>query len=265
MRDLRRRMGISGRELSRRSGIPQSHISKFESGKLSPSKDHIKKISSALHLPREEQLRINSWSRLLSHDFSPFLLRTESQLIENQRLINEIEAQTEILRAFQCYVVPGLLQSPGYIKAIFETTMVGSGLGATTVANAIKQREKRQDILTDHTKQFQFVLHEMALINRLGSPKVMREQLKHLINVNRSNLVTLAMIPATSYWEGDLPTTSFDIFDQDLVLIESWGGLLYLWMDEIVVRYCQIFEQMLLRGITGLRLEQELTRILNSI
>ena len=45
---LRKAAGLTQSELSEKSGLPQSHISRIESGKLSPSRATIEKIAASL-------------------------------------------------------------------------------------------------------------------------------------------------------------------------------------------------------------------------
>lgn len=261
--DLRVSHGVSGRELSRRAGIPQSHISKFENGKLSASQKHLKKISDALRLTTEESTRLQAWNTLLDHDFAPFLLQSEEQVAENQRIILNLERNARVLRGFQINLVPGLLQTPDYMRAIFDTVATHGGVrvGERAREKAVKVRLDRQQILKGAGKRFLFLLHESALNARYGSRAVMRAQLEWLIELNRTGLVSLALIPSNRYWTGELPITSFDIFDRELVLLDVHAGLLYLWMNRLVDRYTTMFDDMWLKAVVGMPLEKELERI----
>lgn len=51
IRTLRKEAGLTQEELAERSGLPQSHISRLESGKHSPSRVTLEKIAAALGLP----------------------------------------------------------------------------------------------------------------------------------------------------------------------------------------------------------------------
>jgi DNA-binding XRE family transcriptional regulator len=54
IRAARERTGLTQAELSDRSGLPQSHISRIENGKLSPSHATLEKIAKGLGLPVSE-------------------------------------------------------------------------------------------------------------------------------------------------------------------------------------------------------------------
>jgi len=51
---LRKKAGLTQQELAKRSGIPQSHISRLEAGKHSPSSATLEKLTRALGVPFSE-------------------------------------------------------------------------------------------------------------------------------------------------------------------------------------------------------------------
>ena len=51
VKKFREAEGLTQAELSKRSGLPQSHLSRIETGKISPSKHTLEKISKALNIP----------------------------------------------------------------------------------------------------------------------------------------------------------------------------------------------------------------------
>jgi len=54
IKSLRAAAGLSQAELAERSGLPQSHISRLESGKHSPTRLTLEKLASALDRPLNE-------------------------------------------------------------------------------------------------------------------------------------------------------------------------------------------------------------------
>ncbi len=51
IREARERAGLTQEQLSVQSGLPQSHISRLEQGKHSPTAKTLEKIATALKLP----------------------------------------------------------------------------------------------------------------------------------------------------------------------------------------------------------------------
>lgn len=54
IREYRERLGWSQNELSRRSGVPQSAISRYEAGEQEPGYSRLKRIAKALGVSVEE-------------------------------------------------------------------------------------------------------------------------------------------------------------------------------------------------------------------
>ncbi|MEM2079059.1 MAG: helix-turn-helix domain-containing protein, partial [Nitrososphaerota archaeon] len=52
---LRRRLGLTQRELAKISGVSQSLISKIECGRISPSYEAVRRILQALEMVRAER------------------------------------------------------------------------------------------------------------------------------------------------------------------------------------------------------------------
>lgn len=93
-------------------------------------------------------------------------------------------------------LVPGLLQTPAYTKALFSSHC--PPLNDETMELLAEARVNRQKLL-DKTPlvQFSFIIGEAALRNLIGGEEVMREQLEHLLRVGAERNVQLQVIPAT--------------------------------------------------------------------
>ena len=105
-----------------------------------------------------------------------------------------IEQEATTLYSYQPLVVPGLLQTEQYARALLK------GAGRFTddqIDRQVAARLERQHVLTrDEPPQFVSVLDEFVLRRPVGGPKVMREQLRHLIEVGRRPLTHLHVVPS---------------------------------------------------------------------
>ncbi|MEE6258525.1 helix-turn-helix domain-containing protein [Plantactinospora sonchi] len=93
----------------------------------------------------------------------------------------EIEEKAAALRWFENTVVPGLLQTEAYARAIFAGMGV---LSRSEVDERVAARMDRQAVLSrEKPPQISIVLDEGLLRRPVGGPKVMRDQLHHLVAV----------------------------------------------------------------------------------
>lgn len=106
----------------------------------------------------------------------------------------ELEATSTSIRSHETLLIPGLLQTESYIRALVST-----GLPAASrdeVETAVRYRLARQPVLGEpHSTDFYAVIHEAALHVVVGDSDVMREQLTHLLRVGAQSNVTIQILP----------------------------------------------------------------------
>ncbi|TCO52423.1 helix-turn-helix domain-containing protein [Actinocrispum wychmicini] len=95
----------------------------------------------------------------------------------------DLEVSATEIRCYESSLVPGLLQSPAYVRAIIED---GDGIwwepSDPEPDERISFRMDRQEktLYGDTHKSFWFVIGEEALRANVAGPDVMREQLRHI-------------------------------------------------------------------------------------
>jgi DNA-binding XRE family transcriptional regulator len=92
----------------------------------------------------------------------------------------EVEAEAVQLQVYQCLILYGLLQTEAYAAALLDGD-----------AEAVAARMTRQKILTraePPPPRISVVLTEYVLTNEVGGREVMRDQLKHLLELSSSRL-----------------------------------------------------------------------------
>ena len=86
-----------------------------------------------------------------------------------------------MIRSYECMVIPGLLQTPEYSKAVF---LGGGAYSKSEVQCHVDARMQRQHILGRHKPpRLWAVIDEAALHRELEDLEIMREQLQHLLNM----------------------------------------------------------------------------------
>jgi transcriptional regulator with XRE-family HTH domain len=107
----------------------------------------------------------------------------------------EIEAKADVLRAFQHSLVPGLLQTEQYARAVLSTK---PGVTEAEIESGVSERLGRQRILTreDPPPPRLYALLDEGILYRPVSPiPVMHDQLVHLVEVSRWPHVTIQIVP----------------------------------------------------------------------
>lgn len=92
-----------------------------------------------------------------------------------------LEQAASVIRSYEPLFVPGLLQTPGYARAVIGS---GDSVLADDVERRVELRMRRQDILRrPQPPRLWTLIDEGALRRPVDSRKVMSAQLRHLLDV----------------------------------------------------------------------------------
>lgn len=193
---------------------------------------------------REELLRLAREGRQRGwwHAYREMLSETYSTYIG-------LEAEAAALLTYQPLVIPGLLQTDAYARAVIEAGP--REVDAEGVDQSVSVRRERQAILRgDDPIRIWAVIDEAALRRAGGGPAVMREQLEHLEAIARTPRVTLQVIPFSAGVHAGATGSSFTILqfpdasDQDAVYVETFAGELFVEEPEEVGRFHVAFRHL---------------------
>jgi hypothetical protein len=102
-----------------------------------------------------------------------------------------LEASAIRISQYQGVLVPGLLQSPEYIKALLRS----GGDTPGQQRRGLEVRLRRQELISDDGPEFFFILDESTLRRAVGDSAVMREQLLKLKEVADHPRVSIRIMP----------------------------------------------------------------------
>lgn len=162
--------GLLQRELAGKLGYSDGWLSNLETGQLRPRRDQVIALEQALNCPPGALMA--AFDQLDSESlpvwFRPWL---------------EEEARASVLRSMELSLIPGMLQTEEYARAL----MPGD-------ESAVNTRMERQQILDDENPpRLHFVIDEAVLYRERGGPEVMRAQLDHLVET-ASHRITIQVI-----------------------------------------------------------------------
>ncbi|MGC5010423.1 helix-turn-helix domain-containing protein [Streptosporangium sp. DT93] len=155
------------------------------------------------------------------------------------------EAEASLINTYEDLRVPGLLQTKDYAAAMFKG---GQVMEDTQISRRVEARLTRQTILHDKTcPALWAVIDEAALTKTVGGPSVMRQQLRHIIEMSARPNIHVQVLPdsAGAHAAMDGAFTILNFQDQDdpsIVYIETATSDLYLETHEELQRYKLIFD-----------------------
>ncbi|MET9817488.1 helix-turn-helix transcriptional regulator [Streptomyces sp. NPDC006355] len=193
LRGLRQERGISREDAGHVIRASSSKISRMEAGrhgfKLRDVADLLTlygvtdEAERATLLALAEQANTPAWWRYYS-DVVPTWMQTYLGA----------EQAASLIRCYQVQRVPGLLQTADYARAAIR--LAHPDAGAEEIDRRVALRMTRQRILhRQPAAQLWAVLDEAALRRPVGGIRVMRAQLRHLIEMCRLPQVTVQILP----------------------------------------------------------------------
>jgi transcriptional regulator with XRE-family HTH domain len=157
-----------------------------------------------------------------------------------------LEAETTSLRTYQQVLVPGLLQTEGYARAVIQAFRPGDT--AEEIDRRVAVRLERQRRLTeDRSLQLSAVLGEGVVHQLVGDLGVTAGQLRFLAEAAGLPNVMVQVLPFGAGAHGAM-MGSFEILgfpqaiDPDVVYLENMASALFLEEPTDVTRYVQVFD-----------------------
>ncbi len=163
-----------------------------------------------------------------------------------------MEAEASAVRTYQPLLVPGLLQSEDYARAIKAHDPLNPDHAELFVAARL-QRQRR--LLEDDRFRLWALLDEAVLHRPVGGAEVMRGQLGHILRMAELPTVTVQIVPfaagAHPAMEGPFTILEFqDPADPDLVYLENLTSSLYLEQEEEIAWYGRVFDRTAASALT---------------
>jgi hypothetical protein len=164
----------------------------------------------------------------------------------------DLESAATLIRTYEGQLVPGLLQTEDYLRAVIGGAHLGES--PEEAERRVALRVRRQALLEQAGgPRVWAVIDEAALRRPVGGPGVMRGQLERLIEATKLPNVTLQILPFTA---GAHPAMvgAFSILrfaDQelpDVVYIEHLTNALYMDRRDDVTHYLHVMDSVSTRA-----------------
>jgi transcriptional regulator with XRE-family HTH domain len=159
-----------------------------------------------------------------------------------------LESAATAVRNFELAVIPGLLQTDDYARAVISATCSQDGDGE--IERRVQVRMARQACLTeDPPLSYWAIIDEGALHRQIGGKEVMRAQLTHLIEMSKRPNVTVQILP---FAEGAHPGTLGSVilleFPEEVhspvAYVETYAGDVYLEKEDDLRRVTLTYTHM---------------------
>ncbi|MFF7654997.1 helix-turn-helix domain-containing protein [Streptomyces sp. NPDC007983] len=246
LRALRLASGKEAKAVARSAVMSTSKLSKIETGKVAPSVVDVESILAALGVSDEVKAEYLDVVRVAATETTAWRLVRRLGVHKAQQQTRVLEARMTLLQLFQPALVPGLLQTPEYIRAV----LARHDLSEETLTRTITARLDRQQILYDDSKSLRFVITENVLRWRIVSSSRMAEQMDRLISLSRLPHIDIRVVPFTAK-QADIANHAFVIRDGRTVTVEAIHAELVVTDPRDVSQYVSKFEGFASTALSG--------------
>jgi len=245
LRRLREAAKLTCEEVAEKLECSASKISRVETGRVSVSPRDVRDMLEIYGVPDAQrdalvQLARESRQKGWWHAYADSLQPHVATYLGLESAASEI-------KIYEVNLIPGLLQTAAYARAVITAGMVNSP--RADVDRQVALRMERQRLTITSPPKVWAVLDEAALRRQVGGPEVMRVQLEYLRELGGLRNVRLQIIP---FGGGAHPAMGrpFVILvfgeeaDPDVVYLEDLTSALWVENVEEVDRYNVFFNHL---------------------
>lgn len=251
LREIRLDAGLTARAIAVTAGWHESKTSRIEHGHKAPSDSDIRAWCRACGA---ESLipELVAAARTASSMYTEWRRRHKAGLRQIQQSGIPLYQATRHFRVYCSNVIPGLLQTPGYARAMLTAfgAFHETSDAPEAIDSAVAARMERSRVLYEGDRRFAVLVEESVLYYPIADAETMAGQLGHLLAVMSLPSVSLGVIPRTAprkMWTLE----AFNIFDDTRVFVEILSAAVTITAPEEVALYERGFSQLAEAAVYG--------------
>ena len=242
LRRWRVRANLTSRELGQRLNWSHTKISLLESGQRTVSKIDAARFLAACRADGAKTDELLDFFR--THD--GYWLESHDVCIPDKLIaLVALETTARVIRDFELSVVPGLLQTEDYIRALFRDAGL---VREHEIDSLVRARKERQTLLRrERPPHCQFFIHEGALRMCVGDSAIMNDQLLHLVFLaDRPHIDIRVIVDTGTPHPGLVGPFRFMEYDRQrpVVYLDHPVASLFLDTPDVIHRYERIVHRL---------------------
>lgn len=254
---------MTARALATAAGWHESKTSRIENGKTAPSDADIR-TWTRLCQAEEQTTDLIATARGIEGMYIEWRRLERGGLRRMQESVLPLFERTQRFRFYQSWVIPGLLQTADYTRAVLNT-VVALRDAPDDVDAAVAVRMERQRVLRSGHQRFAMLVEEWVLRTVIGDGQVMAAQLGHLVGAACQPSVSLGIIPMGVERGHAWPTESFSVFDDAQASVELVSAHLTLTQPREVAEYVRTFTELSRVAVYGAPARRLITAAIDAL
>ncbi|MFG3296395.1 helix-turn-helix domain-containing protein [Streptomyces sp. NPDC048179] len=263
LREIRKDVGLTARELARRADWHESKCSRLENGRALPSDADIRTYTT-LCAAQDQAADLIATARGIEGAYVQWRRMERAGLRRVQQSVAPLFERTRRFRVYQSWVIPGLLQSAAYTHAVLNTVARLRDV-PDDIDDAMAVRMDRQRILHSRNHRFAMLVEEWVLRTVIGDNDTMAGALGHLISVASLPSVSLGIIPLGTPRGAGWPVESFTMYDDAQVNVELVAAHLTVTQPGEIAEYARAFTELSTIAVYGAQARSLITAAIDTI
>ncbi|MEO6083839.1 MAG: helix-turn-helix transcriptional regulator [Umezawaea sp.] len=225
VRDVRTQSGLSLTKLAEGLGWSSGKLSKLENGRRGADTVDLIRLVGYCH---GDQAALDRVLDIAREGERGFLIRTHLDGVpDGLRALIASERKAATITTFEPNVIPGMLQTPEYARALMMTS------GDPAVEAGVMTRMERQELLRrPEPPECTFFIHEAAMHGWVGGSRVMADQMLQLALWSGWGHVTIRLVPfAVGNRQSFLRSFRYMSFTANEPVIYTEGHALSVWSE----------------------------------
>jgi transcriptional regulator with XRE-family HTH domain len=218
LRRVRESAELTVRDVGALLRVNHGTISRWETGERPPKPEQVAQLLSRLNVTGERYEQIMTMS--YGHDHASWVAATMPEQRQQLQAMIEFERESTRIVVANPVIVPGLLQTDAYIKAIMSGLSPDEARGR---GNA--RRERRNPLVRQQEPPLVLAFVGVAAVHQvIGGRPVMAEQIRYLIELATRPNVEVRIMPSDGRWNPAL-SGAFEIVETSelgsIVMLEN--------------------------------------------
>ncbi|MET9409699.1 helix-turn-helix transcriptional regulator [Streptomyces sp. NPDC002935] len=262
LREIRRDANLTASDVAERTGWYKSKVSRLENAVTPPSDDDVRAWCSAceadglaadlIAASRSADSMYVEWRRLQ---------RTGLRRLQESYL--PLFERTKVFRIYCSNVVPGMLQTEGYARALLGS-IAAFRETPNDVSEAVAARVERSRIIREGNHRFALLVEESVLRHRVGGAEVMAGQLGYLLSVMALPSVSLGVIPFSADRRMWMLET-FSVYDEVQAQVELLTAQVNVSAPSEVEQYLKAFTEFSKLAVYGAAARARITAAIDAL
>lgn len=247
LRKLRESNGYKLEEVAAQLGVAPSTLSRIETGKAPTKSAYLNQMLEMYGVAEQGQRQVLVDMAREGHR-KGWWAAYDDVLPSGFDIYVGLEAETAAVRSYEISVMPGLLQTPDYARAVLREMFPRHGV--EQIERLVDLRMERQRRLEDDPPLELWAILDEAVVRRpVGGRQVMRGQLERLLDMALRPGITVQVLPfdcgAHAGHGGPFSILEFpNRTDSEVAYVESVAGNLYLEKDREVRLRVDAFDRL---------------------